>query len=322
MANTYIRYGSSSGGGGGGSGGSGTVTQVNTGTGLVGGPITTSGTISVASVSLTNQVVGNLPLSQTSGSISLSTQTSGQISLTSQVSGTLGVGNGGTGNTSANGNSIIFANGAGSAFTTSTNFLYDGSAVLTFGSAASPIVTNQIGQYIAIKGTNDPLPGELRLGHSYNTNYVGFRGPQGANPASSFLWELPAADGTSGQVLRTNGVGSLSFVSIPSLNTNVPIKIISSTYSVNTATDYILLCNTASDLVVINLPSAPANQGYELEIRDIVDASAHNINIIPNGSDTIFNASNVTTNSTSITTKAGRRFYATLGSTWYLMVSF
>lgn len=36
---------------GGGGGGSGTVTQVNTGTGLTGGPITTTGTISVASSS-------------------------------------------------------------------------------------------------------------------------------------------------------------------------------------------------------------------------------------------------------------------------------
>jgi hypothetical protein len=38
--------------GGGGGGGSGTVTQVNTGTGLVGGPITTTGTISLANTSV------------------------------------------------------------------------------------------------------------------------------------------------------------------------------------------------------------------------------------------------------------------------------
>lgn len=40
----------------------GTVTQVNTGTGLTGGPITSTGTISIASVSLTNQVLGVLPV--------------------------------------------------------------------------------------------------------------------------------------------------------------------------------------------------------------------------------------------------------------------
>lgn len=103
MSTQYIRYpapATSSGGGG----GSGTVTQVDTGAGLVGGPITTTGTISVASVSLVNQVVGNLPLAQTSGSLSLTTrvsgilpaanssglnQLSGSVSLTNQVVGNL-----------------------------------------------------------------------------------------------------------------------------------------------------------------------------------------------------------------------------------------
>lgn len=59
-ANSSNTTGGSSGGGGG--GGSGTVTQVSSGPGLTGGPITTSGTLSVASVSLTNQVIGNLPV--------------------------------------------------------------------------------------------------------------------------------------------------------------------------------------------------------------------------------------------------------------------
>lgn len=41
-------------GGGGGGGGSGTVTQINTGTGIDGGPITTSGTINLNAASTTN----------------------------------------------------------------------------------------------------------------------------------------------------------------------------------------------------------------------------------------------------------------------------
>jgi len=44
--------------GGGGGNGSGTVTQVNTGTGLTGGPITTSGTISLANTAVTSGVYG------------------------------------------------------------------------------------------------------------------------------------------------------------------------------------------------------------------------------------------------------------------------
>jgi hypothetical protein len=45
--------------GGGGGNGSGTVTQVNTGTGLTGGPITTSGTISLANTAVTAGVYGS-----------------------------------------------------------------------------------------------------------------------------------------------------------------------------------------------------------------------------------------------------------------------
>jgi len=45
--------------GGGGGNGTGTVTQVNTGTGLTGGPITTSGTVSLANTAVTAGTYGN-----------------------------------------------------------------------------------------------------------------------------------------------------------------------------------------------------------------------------------------------------------------------
>ena len=47
------------GGGGGGGNGTGTVTQVSTGTGLTGGPITTSGTVSLANTAVTAGTYGN-----------------------------------------------------------------------------------------------------------------------------------------------------------------------------------------------------------------------------------------------------------------------
>ena len=43
----------------GGGGGNGSVTQVNTGTGLTGGPITTSGTISLANTAVTAASYGS-----------------------------------------------------------------------------------------------------------------------------------------------------------------------------------------------------------------------------------------------------------------------
>ena len=42
-----------------GGGGNGTVTQVNTGTGLTGGPITTTGTVSLANTTVTAGTYGN-----------------------------------------------------------------------------------------------------------------------------------------------------------------------------------------------------------------------------------------------------------------------
>ena len=44
---------------GGGGNGTGTVTQVNTGTGLTGGPITTTGTVSLANTAVTAGTYGN-----------------------------------------------------------------------------------------------------------------------------------------------------------------------------------------------------------------------------------------------------------------------
>ena len=56
--------------------------------------------------------------------------------------------------------------------------------------------------------------GDLRFGDSDNSNWVAFQAP--ATVASNVTWTLPNADGTSGQVLSTNGSGALSFSTIDS----------------------------------------------------------------------------------------------------------
>lgn len=60
-------------------------------------------------------------------------------------------------------------------------------------------------------GTNFQVgsQGDFRLGDSDNSNWVGFQAP--ATVASNVLWTLPNADGTSNQVLTTNGSGTLSW---------------------------------------------------------------------------------------------------------------
>jgi hypothetical protein len=50
---------------------------------------------------------------------------------------------------------------------------------------------------------------ELRLADADSSAYVGFKAP--AAITSNRVWTLPAADGTNGQVLSTNGAGVLSW---------------------------------------------------------------------------------------------------------------
>jgi hypothetical protein len=53
--------------------------------------------------------------------------------------------------------------------------------------------------------------GDVRMGDSDGSHYVGFEAP--ATVTTSLVWTLPAADGTSGQVLSTDGSGVLSWSS-------------------------------------------------------------------------------------------------------------
>ncbi|MBN8572475.1 MAG: hypothetical protein J0M05_01050 [Candidatus Kapabacteria bacterium] len=67
------------------------------------------------------------------------------------------------------------------------------------------------------RANNDNTPRSLRFYEQYNTagaypngsNYVGFRAPNSI--AADVTWTLPDADGTSGQVLSTDGSGILSW---------------------------------------------------------------------------------------------------------------
>ena len=54
-------------------------------------------------------------------------------------------------------------------------------------------------------------PNDLRFGAASGTNYVSLKAP--ATVSTSVTWTLPATDGASGQILATNGSGSLSWTS-------------------------------------------------------------------------------------------------------------
>jgi hypothetical protein len=84
------------------SGGSGTVTQVNTGTGLTGGPITSTGTVSLANTAVTSGSYGNATTVATftvnsQGQLTAAANSSIAIAASQITSGQLAIANGGTG---------------------------------------------------------------------------------------------------------------------------------------------------------------------------------------------------------------------------------
>jgi hypothetical protein len=78
-------------------------------------------------------------------------------------------------------------------------------------------VQNYSGSDLTLTATNIKMVGDvqvnargiLKLADSDSSNYVGFQAP--TTVASNVTWTLPATDGTTGQVLSTNGSGTLAW---------------------------------------------------------------------------------------------------------------
>ena len=62
---------------------------------------------------------------------------------------------------------------------------------------------------------------DLRFADSDSSNWVSFQAP--ATIASNITWTLPSVDGTNGQVLQTNGTGTLSWVTSSGISTGKAI---------------------------------------------------------------------------------------------------
>lgn len=76
------------------------------------------------------------------------------------------------------------------------------SSIIASGSLESTTTTT-VGTNLIVKGAN-----ELRLNNSGDTYYTGFKAPA---LSANRVYTLPTGDGTSGQVLSTNGSGTLSW---------------------------------------------------------------------------------------------------------------
>ena len=111
----------------------------------------------------------------------------------------------------------------------STNLVIEDKNIV-LGDTAEPTDTTADGGGITLKGATDKTLNwidatdswtssehlflsatkELRLADSDSTHYVGFKSP--GTVTSNKVWVLPAADGTTGQALSTDGSGNLSWV--------------------------------------------------------------------------------------------------------------
>ncbi|MEK7355343.1 MAG: hypothetical protein AAB250_02770, partial [Bdellovibrionota bacterium] len=81
----------------------------------------------------------------------------------------------------------------------------------------TPLAGNRfevVGGAIAAGSQSATLGGEVRFYETGGTNYVALRAPSAL--AADAAWVLPASDGTNGQVLQTNGAGSLAWTTASS----------------------------------------------------------------------------------------------------------
>lgn len=161
-----------------------------------------TGTTSTTFVNLASNVTGTLPIAN-GGTGTTSTTF---VNLASNVTGQLPLSNGGTGAnlTDPNADRILFWDDSA----TSVAFLEAGSGLSISGttlSATASFATPLIVVGNATAGAEIRLPEDTDNG----SNYVALKAPD--TLASNLTFTLPSTDGTNGQVITTNGSGTLSF---------------------------------------------------------------------------------------------------------------
>ena len=110
------------------------------------------------------------------------------------------------------------------------------------------------------------------------TNYIGLKAP--ASVSADLTFTLPATDGTTGQVLSTNGSGVLSFIT-PSAGISWQSSVKTSGFTATAGEGY--FCNTTSAGFTVTLPATPT-AGQQVAVVDYAGTFDTNIlNISPNG---------------------------------------
>jgi len=123
--------------------------------------------------------------------------------------------------------------------------------------------------------------GDVRFADSDSSNWVAFQGP--ATVASNVTWTLPSADGTSGQVLQTNGSGTLSFATPGggALTNNTRQAVTSSaTTTINLNSGNVIDLTMAANITTLSFTNVPASGTpilIQIVVRNASDGTAYTI---------------------------------------------
>ncbi len=107
----------------------------------------------------------------------------------------------------------------------------------------------------------------------------------GPNTASTTTFTLPAADGTSGQPLQTNGSGTLSFATLPVggggtgattlAGANIPVVNVANTFTgtqtfSGTSSATAIVLNDAAEVATVSATAATGTINYDITTQSVV----------------------------------------------------
>jgi len=158
------------------------------------------------------------------------------------------------------------------------------------GTAMKELVTEDIVQTVSNKTLASPkftteaqmrAAGTLKFFDSDNSNYLGFKAPAALSADKTL--ELPNGVGANGQVLTTNGVDALSWVTPASGTLSITSK--TANYTVDPS-DNVILCDASGGAFTITLYPAASNSGKTVRIKK-TDTTFLTVTIDGNSSETI-----------------------------------
>ena len=191
---------------------------------------------------------------------------------------------------------------------TLSSLTVSGSAAMTLTTAAQPNITSvgtlsslSTSGNISITGSNN----ELRLYEG--ANYVGFEAPA---LSADQIWVLPTADGSNGQILKTNGSGTLSFVDDGGKTTEEIQDIVGAMFTSNTETRGSLTYQDGDGTIDLVVDDMTANT------VTTINSNTNNYLITGTGTaNTLQGESGLTFDGTTLTT-SGNQIVTTTNNEW------